>query len=371
MKRILTFFTLILAVAMLLSSCSDKPDAPEGMQVVYKSAEDGYTFFGPGGWIISNRAGIAASYVSNINNTSISFAKTELPEGVELKDYFDTLKGEFTYDITLTKDGERCNFGTDSSTVAYKYIYTFKLPTRDTADSDGDGNTAEEVLTDYTSMQIILSHKDKFYIFTYTALGTPGDEGTNYALYLEGAQAAIDNFKFEEATADSTDLPEYPKDGDGYNMVSDKSVAGFELYLPDDFTVVDNSAIVSAKLADGSTVSITRAAEVGVTINEYFNARKAELSKFVTNLTVIVENKTNEKNEETGVYSDGIVFGNLELNRVAMYEYTYEFAGETYHVYQLLGWTATDGYVFTYTARNANFATHFDIIMTIIRKVKF
>ena len=371
MKRILTFFALIFITATLFVSCGETPDAPEGMQVVYESAADGYVFYGPEGWIISNRGGIAASYVSGINNTSISFAKTTLPEGVTAKGYFDSVKDEFAYDITLTKSGERCNFGKDNSTVGYKYIYTFKLPGRDTQDSDGDGNVNEEVPLDYTAMQIIVSHEESVYIFTYTALGTPDDEASNYRVYLEGAQAAIDNFKFTEAAPSGDTTPDYPKDEDGYNMVSDKSVSGFELYLPDTFTVVDNSALVSATLSVGSAVSLSRATEVGVTIDKYWEAREAELSKFVTNLTVIVKNKTNVKNEETGVYSDDIVFGNLELNRVAMYEYTYEFTGVKYHVYQLLGWTATDGYVFTYTAKDGDFSTHFDEIMTVIEKVRF
>lgn len=374
MKRILTFFTLIIIAATLLVSCGDTSDAPEGMQVVYKSAEDGYTFYGPEGWIISNRGGIAASYVSGINKTSISFAKTELAEGVAVDKYFDSVKDEFTYAITPVDEasfGKKCLFGQDNSTVAYKYIYTFKLTGKDTQDTDGDGNTTEEVLIDYTSMQIIVSHKEKVYIFTYTAQGTPDNESGNYRLYLEGAQAAIENFKFENATANTTPTPEYPKDTDGYSMVSDKSVAGFELYLSDAFTVVDNSAIVSAALSDGSNVSISRAREVGVTIDKYWESRKSALSEFATNLTVIAENKTNVKNETTGAYSSDITFGNLELNRVAMYEYTYDFAGETYHVYQLLGWTATDGYVFTYTAKAANFDAHLEDVMTVIEKVRF
>ena len=371
MKRILTFLALIFITATLFVSCGDTPDAPEGMQVVYESAADGYVFYGPDGWVISNRAGIAASYVSGINSTSISFAKTTLPEGVTAEGYFDSVKDDFAYDITLTKSGERCNFGKDNSTVGYKYIYTFKLSGRDTQDSDGDGNVNEEVPLDYTVMQIIVSHGESVYIFTYTALGTPDDEAANYRVYLEGAQAAIDNFKFVDVTSESPNQPEYPKDSDGYNMVSDKSVSGFELYLPDSFTVVDNSALVSASLADGSTVSLSRATEVVFTIDKYWEAREAELSKFVTNLTVIVKNKTNVKNEETGVYSDDIAFGNLDLNRVAMYEYTYEFAGTKYHVYQLLGWTATDGYVFTYTAKEADYSTHLDEVMSVVGKVKF
>ena len=100
----------------------------------------------------------------------------------------------------------------------------------------------------------------------------------------------------------------------------------------------------------------------------YFDLRKVELSKFATNLTVL---KTNIKTTETGISLDATAFGNLGPNSVAMYEYTYDFAGVKYHTYQLFGLTATDGYVFTYTAREADFATHFDEVMTVVRKVKF
>ena len=84
MKRFLTLFALTFMSLVLLVSCAESESAPDGMQVVYKSYEDGYTFYGPGGWIISNRGGIAATYVSGVNKTSISFTKTTLPEGVAL-----------------------------------------------------------------------------------------------------------------------------------------------------------------------------------------------------------------------------------------------------------------------------------------------
>ena len=374
MKRYLTFFTLIAMTLLLLVSCGGEPEAPEGMQVVYESPEDGYVFYGPDGWTVSNRAGIAACYVSGINKTSISFAKTTLPEGVAVENYFDTVKDEFVYDITPVDQssfGKKCNFGTDRKTVAYKYVYTFKYTDKDTTDIDRDNNVSEEIELDFTSMQIIVSHDGKLYIFTYTALGTPDNETSNYRLYLNGAQAAIDSFKFTDKSEDTSSAPEYPKDSDGYNMVSNKTLAGFELYLPEGYEVIDNSGIVSAVLRDGTTVSITKANEVGVTISEYWTARKAELSKFVTDLDVIRENVTNVKNDETGLYSSDVVFGNLELNRVALYEYTYEFGGVTYHVYQLLGWTRTDGYVFTYTAKEVDYTEHLDEIMTVIGKVRF
>jgi hypothetical protein len=139
-------------IGALLVSCGEAPDAPKGMQVVYASSDDGYVFYGPEGWVISNRAGVAASYVSRINRTSISFAKTELPEGVSVEGYFDSVKDEFAYEITPADEesfGKRCLFGTDESTVAYKYIYTFKLLGKDTQDTDRDGNQLNQPIKEF------------------------------------------------------------------------------------------------------------------------------------------------------------------------------------------------------------------------------
>jgi hypothetical protein len=53
------------------------------------------------------------------------------------------------------------------------------------------------------------------------------------------------------------------------------------------------------------------------------------------------------------------------------YEYTYSILGESYHVYQVLIVDGYDGYVFTYTAKEASYAKWLSEINSILKKVEF
>jgi hypothetical protein len=68
-----------------------------------------------------------------------------------------------------------------------------------------------------------------------------------------------------------------------------------------------------------------------------------------------------------------VQFGNAKAGYA--YEYKYTYNGSTYHVYQVLvidGFGIFyDGYVFTYTAKEANYPLHTDEINSIIQKVEF
>jgi hypothetical protein len=45
--------------------------------------------------------------------------------------------------------------------------------------------------------------------------------------------------------------------------------------------------------------------------------------------------------------------------------------GEAYHVYQLMGVDSRNGYVFTYTATEAEYEKNIDEVKKIIKKVRF
>ena len=99
------------------------------------------------------------------------------------------------------------------------------------------------------------------------------------------------------------------------------------------------------------------------------NARKENLSAFA--------DKTIDP--ETGDMISSLV--EIELakqikiegtNWALAYEYTYRLDGVTYHVYQvLIVESAINGYVFTYTALESEYAEHIDEIKTILGKVDF
>ncbi len=346
MKKILTILLLMLLCTGMMVSCSNsKDDVPEGLQIVDESASCGYVFYGPEGWTVSNRAGISACYVSPINNTSISFAKAAMPEGT-LDDYFDKSFEAAPYMPNVIKRGEACNFG--NAKEAHKYLYTYTVGEHEMA-----------------CMQILVKHEGSLYIFTYNSYGDVNDESSQYRTYLEQVQLSIDSFRFTEATTDA-ESEKLPQDEDGYVLVTDKSVTGFELFLPADYEIVDTSTLTTAKINDKANVSLTKATGTGVSIGEYWNLRREELSGFVTDIVEIAVNNTNTDGDGIAV-----VLGDLKSDMVASYEYTYVYGDTVYHVYQVMGVDLWNGYVFTYTATEDEYSQHLDEITAILEKVKF
>ena len=344
MKRFLMILGLVLICSYAFISCSDDIEVPEGLQIVDNNS-GGYIFFGPEGWIISNRAGISASYVSPVNGTSISFTEADMPD-VGLNDYFDQSFSSTPYSVNVLKKGESCNFG--NADEAYKYVYTFR---------HGE--------TDFAAMQILVKNGEGFYIFTYNSYGDPEDETSQYRAYLEQVQLAIDNFKFTDGSDESSE-PEYPLDGDGYKLISNGKITGFELYVPESYNVIDSSTLTTARISEGANISLTKATGTGVSIADYWKTRLEELSAFVSDLTEISVNNTNTDGDGVDVK-----LGNLESDRVASYEYTYSYGGNIYHVYQVMGVDSFNGYVFTYTALESEYESHLSEINIILEKVKF
>ena len=134
MKKFL-LLTLMLALTVLaFTACSDTGSAPEGMQLVYESKSEGYVFYGPEGWIVANRAGVAATYLSSFNQTSITFTSAQMPApdadsgAVDFNAYFDASIASFPYEVTKVEIGATDNFGASDAPAdkAYRYVYTYK-----------------------------------------------------------------------------------------------------------------------------------------------------------------------------------------------------------------------------------------------------
>lgn len=362
MKRILKIALCLMALAALLTSCAGEK-APEGMQLIHSSDAEGFTFYGPEGWGLINTAYNADSKVYGARvgargKTSITLVRATAPEN--LNEYFtSSLQNLPVYSrdtVSVLKSPEKCTFGNASD--AYKVIYSYKYKLYDYEASDYAD-------TDFTCMQIFAYYKCDFYIFTYTSTGTAQNEDSDYNSYLEIVQKCIDEFRFRDRSGESV-APEYEKDEDGYNLVSDKTLCGFSLYLPEGYRVAASDGDVEAALGNGATLSLTRAVDTGVSISDYWKIRKDELSRIVGEVTEIEVNIVNREGEPTRV-----VLGNLQENRVAAYIYTYEYAGTKYKVYQVMGVSLTTGFTFTYTAPEGEFDEHLDEINTILTKVRF
>ena len=361
MKRIISLTLCVIALVALLTSCNAE-SAPEGLQVIHSSSVEGFTFYGPEGWSVINTSYNADCKVYGAKfgvrgKTSITFIKAEKPKN--LNEYFTASLADMPAcsegTLQVTKGLEACTFG--NSTTANKAVYTYKYNTYDYEKS-------EYADMDFTCMQIFVERGEDFYIFTYTSTGVPSDEKSSYNVYLEYVQKAIDAFVFIDKSGTVTP-PTYEKDEDGYNLVSDKGLCGFSLYLPDSFKVASNDGDVEAKVGEGGTLSLTRAVDTGVTISDYWKIRKDELTRIVGEVTELEVNVINKDGETK------VKLGNLAPNRVASYTYTYEYGGVTYKVYQVMGVNLTTGFTFTYTAPIDEFDTHFDEIKTVLDKVRF
>lgn len=356
MKKLICAIIAVISILGLTSCSSD--GAPEGMQLVAGGEELGYYFYAPEEWTVSNLGSVKAAFVSNLDTTSVSFTELDPADfsksDVNVSDesyffdgFFNDTKSEFPADTEFLLNGEPCSFGSgeEKAQKAAKYTYNYSY----------EGHK-------FGFMQILVSHNGHFYVFTYSAmLEKKSDDKTRYDYYLEKLQEIIESFRFVQKSGSEEKTPEYKRDADGYILVSEKKLSGFELYLPDAYKVDYASAIVSATRDDGTNISLTKATKTGLTAEAYWTQRKEELSKIVGEITVIAENTSTK-------------LGNNSQWAFA-YEYTYEYGGETYHVYQI---NAVDGpmlfakgYCFTFTAKEENFEKHSEQLQKIIEKVKF
>lgn len=358
MKRIIALLISLLAI-MGLVACDESSDGvPEGMQLVYGSDSDGYYFYAPEAWTLSNTGNIKAAYVSKINTTSVSFAEVKFEcEGDKSDYFFNSYFNEHLPELQKMKNfspvnilGTPINFGMGeyAATKAVQYIYSYEYKN-----------------FPFGFMQILVEHDGRFYIFTYSAQNT-AEEGTtpNYENHRDDLKSVIENFRFVTPTAPSTDTTEYQRDADGYILISDKKLALFDLYVPEKFVPDYSSAIVSATHTDdGSNISITKASPTGKGAIDYWNERKTELASIFGNFTVIQENAETIKLGN----SSSTLYGDWDWS----YEYTYIHEGKQHHVFQIFAINGFDVYVFTYTAFEENYQTHMPEVLKVIEKVRF
>jgi len=364
MKKILLILICFISV-FAFASCDNENDTPEGMQLVYGSDADGYYFYVPEEWLVSNVGDIKAAYISRVNTSSVSFTEVKLNTDANKADYFfGSYFNEHLPELqkmpgfNLKVNGTPTTFGNGeyAATKAQQYIYTYKH-------QDYDLSKQEYLEYEFSFMQILVQKNDRFFIFTYSAQNTAEDDATpNYEKYLDKVKAIIEAFRFVGDGTPKDDTAEYVRDADGYILISDKKLSGFELYVPDSFKPSYSSAIVSATHADGSNINLSEASYTGIEANKYWEKREKDLSTFFTEVTVIQK----EVDTELG-NSDSLLYGNWDW----IFEYTYVHSGEKYHVYQVVSIDGFNGYVFTYTAPEEHYNTHLDEILKVIEKVRF
>lgn len=353
MKRTVAVLLALITVLslLILSSCGKDDSAPEDMQLVRGGEKYGYYFYGPEEWVVANLGDIACTYASKVDMSSMTFTETEKPS-ISIREYFESERHMFPYEITVTVDGESCAFG-NADKLATKYVYTYTYKEKS-----------------YTCMQVFVENKDAFYIFTYTASNLDySAEETYYQLYLEKVSKVMDEFKFVEKSKGDEERVEYEKDSDGYILVSDKTLAGFKMYVPDSYRVDYSSVLVSVSHPSGANITMSQATYTGVDANSYFEARKESINAIC--------DKTYDpvSGEKVSTFTEIEKAKQIELAGTSWalaYEYTYVFEGTPLHVYQVLIVEGSyNGYVFTYTADEECYGAHLSEAMNILGKIEY
>ena len=343
---IILLIATLLGAVLSLSACAGKDDGvPEGMQLAQGGEAYGYYLYVPEEWTVANYGKVGCAFVSKLNTTSVSLAEAELPEG-ELTAYFEAELAKLPFETTVGAVCEPTTAGNADKAYRYTYGYTY-----------GEAN----MLT----MQVFIYHKDSFYIFTYTSPNEEYTDGsTYYDSFMEKAVKILENLRFTEKV-ETSDKAEYPRDEDGYILVSDKKVSGFELYVPDSYAVDFSSGMVSVTREDGTNINVSKATYTGVSVDEYWKHRKEELEPLCDR----IEGENGEGVSSITEINPGS-YVDMEKNAYA-YEYTYVMGGTKYHVYQVMIVSGMNGYVFTYTAYDELYAAHLDEAKTVLNKIGF
>lgn len=363
MRKLLTLSLVVLMALSMLISCQDNDGAPEGLELIAES--DGFVLYCPEGWVnitsgYNSESKVYGAKLSNTSKTSFTFIKTEAPS-VSYAEYFENSLNEFpsSFEAKSVKAPERATFG--NAQEAYKAIYTYKYE----AYSYEKG---ENVLTDFTALQFYVKNGDDFYLFTYTASGSPDDESGDYSKYLTMIYKVIENFEFGQKGADNASK-DYPKDSDGYILVTDKTLCNFECYIPDTYTVINSGGSLDVAISGGASFNISKISSSTATgFVDYFDTRIAELQKTVTSYNEISRELTNVGEAPS---EKKIVLGNLGERAVMAFEYSYSFGGKDYRTYQVMGMNLQNAFVFTYTAEAGEYSEHLADIDTILAKIKF
>jgi len=364
MKKFAALLLLIIVTAATLISCGGKDGAPEGLELIAES-DEGFTMYGPEGWTVINSGynadtRVYGSRLSGTSNTSITFVRAEMPT-VGYTEYFEASLAEFpaSYGARAVKAPSKASFG--NAEEAYSAIYSFKSEAY-------SYETGKYELTDFTCLQFYIKNGGKFYLFTYTAKGGAEEEGGDYLTYLELVYKSVENFEFGTESA-KNDAPEYERDGDGYLLVTDKRLAGFDCYIPEGLTVVNSSGSLDVAISDGAAFSLSKISYSGNSgFVDYFDTRISELTKVVSNYKEISRELTNVGEHPS---EKKIVLGNLADSAVMGFEYSYTFEGKSYRVYEIMGMNTKNAFTFTYTAVEGEYSSHLPTIEKIIEKIKF
>lgn len=392
-KTFLSIFILLFTLLALVACGGD--NAPQNMQLVYGSESDGYYFYGPKDWVISNAIDVKCTYVSRLDHTSITFVDSELPASEEtsreervdgffrnsIKRLESTPFEEFTLLPPTDSEGNEVasrlvDFGhkeRGQADEAYSYVYTYKY----------EGKA-------YKTMQVFVFFGEDFYIFTYNSSGqkisAAEDAPTFFDDYYQSSvKAVIENFTFVSKVSGESAPTEYEKDENGNILVSDKSMCGFSLWVPESYKPDYSSGIVSVTHESGANITVSKLIDSTISIKDNY-LKRAEKLKALSDKALIGTDADGNPvysplfTEIKGVKVDAEGKETLHVielpnaRSAAEFEYTYTIEGITYHVYQVYvvqGYFSIEAYVYTFTARESDYSERIEEAKAILSGMEY
>ena len=176
----------------------------------------------------------------------------------------------------------------------------------------------------------------------------------------------IGAFKTVKPAGETVADPEYVKDEDGYILVSDRVLSGFDLYVPGDYKVDYASGAVG--VSKGTTTrTVTEISYNALTLEEYVMNRITDLRKLVGE----VKSTSGAKIEKSEDIARTSLTARTDVT-IFTYEYTYSYRGVDYTVYQaLISPDRSEFFAFTLTASNEDYAALSSEIKAILDKLVF
>ncbi len=341
---------MLMSVLFSLAGCKDD-DVPDGMQLVMGGDDVGYYMYGPEEWVVANLGDIACTYVSKLDMTSVTMTEAPMPD-TDFESYMVSELELMPYDeIVRNTTEEHAKLGNADDATKYTYTYTY-------------GGAK------YGCMQILATYGGRFYIFTYTASmeEKSGYDKTYYAYYIDKVNEIIDNIVFVSKSGTDGDAAEYERDADGYLLVSDKSLCGFNLYVPDSYEVTVSNTMVCVVRDDGTSITVAAPTYPAETAEIYWASRKEALERVADRITVDGTEVSSLKEIEGKI---NVRFDQPNCDVAASFEYTYILDGTNYHVYQVIVRVGRNNYVYTYTAKEEFFEAHIDEAKDILGRINF
>lgn len=401
---------ILVLISMLSLFACGKDDTPKGMQLASGSESDGYCFYVPEEWTVSNIPGISTAYVSTITSTSVSFAEIDsesefdydpnviTPDLYFVTEYFNKAISEFPANLkpTNVNGGDKIvaeeqyvkDLGTGYEDVNLrpdnysKYIFQYEY-------KNGD------YYYTYRFTQYYIVKGDRYFVMQYFGVAEKYTKNADNTRNMMDFNDEYNNdtylAKFEECRkylklfgTEKNDDTVVNGSSTDFVVVSDPKIAGFTMYAPQTFKVDHSDALVSITANDGANVTLTKWVGASASANQTMLQRQEELSLIVTDFKWITEYTTDEDGNIV-LIAESRDLGNLpkrdnNYNWSLAFEYEFTYCGESYRVLQIL---ATDvstsdlllnqstGYVFTYTAKSDIYDSHIEDVNEIIKRLEF